>query len=113
MFRQLLEEAFEELRQTVAPARPDISFPKPPPESYRPLPTPPDAQESPTRAEAPAIPETSAPAKRTTLIVHTRRPSVVRAQLSSRSSLRSAFLMMEVLSPPVALRDPREGDPGR
>ena len=112
MFRQLLEEAFEELRQTVAPARPEIGLPIPPPTSYEPLPAPAEAQKLQTTA-APATSETPAPVKRSTHVVHTHRPSRVRAQLNSRSSLRSAFLMMEVLGPPVALRESREREQGR
>src|SRR5688500_14292153 len=109
MFRQLLEEAFEEFKQTVAPARPEISFPKPPGTFTR-LPEPAEAQEifphriapselAPVRKPASAPPRKAASVpSRSPEVAH--RPGSVRSQLSSRSSIRSAFQLMEVLGPP-------------
>ena len=103
MFRQLLEEAFEEFRQTVAPARPEISTPLPN-RNFRPLPQP-------HQAEMMIPEETAAPVARTVssppaMTQRAARVSPLRAQLSSPASVRSAFRIMEVLGPPVALRDP-------
>jgi hypothetical protein len=103
MFRQLLEEAFEEFKQTVAPARPEISAPRPP-GSFRVLPDPHEAREMMPRTETTPAPRVSArpPAR-------PMRPAPgagLRSQLSSPGTFRSAFLTMEVLGPPVALRDP-------
>jgi hypothetical protein len=111
MFRQLLEEAFEEFKQTVAPARPEISIPKPP-GSFKRLPDPDEAPEFfPHRASpAEAAPVRPAPAAPPPRPQNVRRPSGVRAQLSSRSSLRSAFQLMEVLGPPVSLHEPSTGE---
>ena len=112
MFRQLLDEAFEELKQTVAPARPEISIPRPP-SPFRPHAEPNEAPEPVIRSEARPAPREPAPAPapvaRPAAPVPrpaVAGPSLLRSQLSSPSSVRAAFRIMEVLGPPVALRDP-------
>ncbi len=123
MFRQLLEEAFEEFKQTVAPARPEISTPRPPsvfppfpppgeqvapvPTTLRPAPAPtivrPVAPIT-TRPVVTAEARTARPARSQQHAAPKSHPGELRALLGSRESVRSAFKMMEVLRPPVALR---------
>lgn len=110
MFRQLLEEAFEEFKQTVAPARPEISFPRPP-GTMTPLPEPHRAEEMMPRAATarrpPVKEQLPVPGPRS------RAQSGLRSQLASPASVRSAMRIMEVLGPPVALRDPLDRVYGR
>jgi hypothetical protein len=40
------------------------------------------------------------------------RPDSLAASLQSRSELRRALLLREILAPPAALRRPRDGNPG-
>jgi len=109
MFRQLLEEAFEEFKQTVAPARPEISTPRPPGSfpSFPASPVGPEAEPIQARTPAPAAPVQTrvAPAARPPAPARVSSVHGLRARLGSRESVRSAFIMMEVLRPPVALRE--------
>ncbi len=124
MFRQLLEEAFEEFKQTVAPARPEISTPRPPsvfppfappgeqvapvPTTLRPAPAPTNVRPVAPITTRQVVTAEARPARPARSQQHAARksphPGELRALLGSRESVRSAFKMMEVLRPPVALR---------
>lgn len=113
MFRQLLEEAFEELIQQVAPQRPQIGEKVQP--RFDQLLDPAEegrrAPREPFFAEGRRAPREAPEAVRSTLAIapaqpRSRRVHPLRAQLQSRTSIRNAFRIMEILRPPVSLRDP-------
>ena len=74
-------------------------------EPEAPSPGPPEAPDAPRRVRTPPPPDRA-----------DRRPPTTRrrieAKLSSRTHLRDAFLLYEVLGPPVSLRDPAHQRPG-
>lgn len=115
MLRRRFEEILEELKQQVAPPRPEIGTPQPKTIFER-TPVPGRLSEEMVRARAESQPEatprprTEPPPRPRPLFSPrpspVRRQSGVRAQLSSPTQRRVAFQLIEILGPPVSMRDP-------
>lgn len=104
MLRQRFEAWLEELKQTVAPTPPEIGTPQP-----RTI-----FERAPVRAsEAAIFPDETAPRPRPEPPRSERprpapvpRRNALRTHLASPAQRRAAFQLMEILGPPVSLRDP-------
>ncbi|CAN5565495.1 hypothetical protein BH09CHL1_BH09CHL1_34760 [soil metagenome] len=119
MLRRRFEEMVEELKQQMMPTRPEIGIPQPKTIFER-APLPERTPEGMSRPNLESLPEAT-PRPRTEppprprpfaipLPTPVRQQSGIRAQLSSPTQRRIAFQLIEVLGPPVSMREPQNRD---